>query len=548
MKKLIFTFCLIFALNAVAAAQGAPVANRARLYPAPGMIDSLEGGLILGSNLGETVGFSELGRVESAPSSADWVEVRFDNDKAYRWIKYMGPAGSHGAVAEVEFYDGEKKIEGKGFGISGKVKDNGGAFPSALDGDTSTYFYAPLEDDVYVGLDIGTDENISAKPDFKPQPGHYKSPVDISIQTESRARILYTTDGNIPLEGSSKIYSEPILIEEGTTALAAIAIEPGKFRSETISGFYSIGEMSTPKGLKTFITGNSLSDTINGWLEPVARSAGYDHEHYRFSIPGAPTDWLWNHPGSGFGRPDFAQAFVDLAPIDILMTQPFSGHGRSIANEAEHGGKFYMLARESSPNIQFYLYQQWPKRNYSGKWSQGTLNISLGKEEAARLITLKEGETIEGDGLNTHIQMPKPENWSSAVANHTRYFEVLREVIDKKYPGPPVRIIPVGTALVNLKAELEAGHIPGLAEDQFFELHFGEGKEGPGYNIHMVEKGRYFVSLVVFCTIYGVPADKVDIDQATSTLTAEQAAIYKRIAWDTVREFPWAGIAPWPEN
>ena len=547
MKQLILTICLLFAVNAVVA-QEAPVVNRARLYPAPGMIDSLEGGLILGSNLGETVGFTELGRVELAPSNAAWVEVAFDNDKAYRWIKYMGPRGSHGAIAEVEFYAGEKNIEGKGFGISGKVKDKGGAFPMALDGDTATYFYAPLEDDVYVGLDIGTEENISAKPAFKPQAGHYKKPVEVAIMTKSPARILYTTDGNIPREGSSKIFSQPIMIEEGTTALAAIAVEPGKFRSETTSGFFSIGETPAPKGLKTFITGNSLSDTIKGRLEPVARSAGYDHEHYSFSIPGAPTDWLWNHPGQGFGRPDFAQAFVDLAPIDILMTQPFAQHGRPIANEAEHGGKFYMLARESSPNIQFYLYQQWPTRTFSSGWSQGTLKIYLEKEEANRLITLKEGETIEGDGAKTFLYLPKPENWSDAVANHTRYFEVLREVIDKQYPGPPVRIIPVGTALVNLKAELEAGNIPGLAKDRFFELHFGQGKEGPGYNIHMIGKGRYFVTLVVFCTIYGVPADKVDVDQATSTLTPEQAAIYKRIAWDTVREFPWAGIAPWPEK
>jgi len=239
---------------------------------------------------------------------------------------------------------------------------------------------------------------------------------------------------------------------------------------------------------------------------------------------------------------------VDLAPIDILMTQPFAGHGRSIASEAEYGGNFYMLARESSPNIQFYLYQQWPKRDFTGKWAQGTVNVALEKEKAESLITLKEGETIEGKGTSTQIKLPAPENWSDAVANHTRYFEVLREVIDKEYPGPPVRIIPVGTALVNLKAALEAGEIPGLPKDQFFELHFGKGKEGPGYNIHMIEKGRYFVSVVVFCTIYGTSPENVDIDEATSTLTPEQAQIYRRIAWDTVKTFPWAGVAPWPED
>ena len=69
-----------------------------------------------------------------------------------------------------------------------------------------------------------------------------------------------------------------------------------------------------------------------------------------------------------------------LAPIDILITQPFAGHGRSIENEATYSGNFYRLARESSPNVQFYLYQQWPGRDFKDRWAQvkgNTVHLSI---------------------------------------------------------------------------------------------------------------------------------------------------------------------------
>jgi hypothetical protein len=485
----------------------------------------LQGARIIASNGGETAGFVELGRIQEAPAEGQWTEVPLDNDTAYRWVKFEGPDDSHSIVAEVEFYDGEQKLDGRPFGVAG-TRGDGRTFDKALDGDPSTWFDAFLPSGAYVGLDLGTDENITPAPVLAPAPGRYEEPVSLKMTAPlAAADVRFTTDGSVPSATNGQTYAAPLPLAAGSTPVAAVAMAPGRFRSEVVSGIYTVGDVPPPAGLVTFSTGNSLSDTFNGWLEPVARSAGYDHKAYRFSVPGAPTDWLWTHPGQGFGENDYAEAFVRLAPIDVLLTQPFHGHGRSIENEAEHSGNFYMLARESSPSIQLYLYQQWPGRDFRDAWSEA--KARWGPDYMAPIA--------EEFGLEP------AETWEQAVENHTAYFETLRRVMDERYPGPPVRIIPSGAALVALKAALEAGEIPGLPQDQFFELHFAAGEKGPGWDIHMTDKGRYFVSLVIFCTLYGQPADEVSLPQETTTLTPDQDAVYKRIAWEAVADYVAAG-------
>ncbi|MFO8008552.1 MAG: hypothetical protein R6V05_12550 [Candidatus Brocadiia bacterium] len=370
-RLLTFAVCATLLQCSAADAGPAPIVDGARLFPAPGQAGALVGGRVLGSNGGQTVGFEELARVRAAPPEGTWVELRFENTIPYRYVKYEAPDGAHGMVAEVEFYDGARRLSGESFGVAG-TRGEGRTYQKALDGETATWFDAFLEDGAYVGLDLGTEQNVTARPQLSPEPGHHPSPpLVVTVESPSpQAAVRFTTDGSVPTPGGAPRSERQVRLEEGIVPVTAVALEPGKFPSPVVSGVYSVGDVPRPEGLVTFSTGNSLSDTFNGWLEPVARSAGYDHRAYRFSVPGAPTDWLWNHPGKGFGRPDYHRAFAELAPIDILITQPFHGHGRSIENEARHSGNFYTLARESSPHLQLYLYQQWPGRDFGDGWAQ----------------------------------------------------------------------------------------------------------------------------------------------------------------------------------
>ena len=505
----------------------APVVDRARVLPAPGQEAKLAGARVIASNGGETVGFVELGRIAAAPAPGQWAELRFENKTPWRWVKFEGPDDSHGVVAEVEFFAGQTKLTGKPFGVAGE-RVKGHDFSKALDGDPATWFDAFLASGAYVGLDLGTAENLAPRPILDPPPGHYAQPVVVNLCTLAAATIRFTTNGTLPT-AESPVSTAPLKLGPGMTALSAVASVRGRFASEVVSGIYTVGDVPPPKGLATFSTGNSLSDTFNnGWLEPVCRSAGYAHRGWRFSVPGAPTEWLWTHPGQGFGKPDYAKAFVELAPLDILITQPFHGHGRSIENEAFYSGNFYRLAREASPNIRLWLYQQWPGRDFQDRWAQ-----------------LK-GPDVE-PLAKAHGLTPAA-NWEQAVTNHLAYFEGLRDRMEKDFPGSPVRIAPVGMALVSLKHAQEAGEIPGLAKDQFFELHYNANTKGPGWDIHMQKRGAYFVTLVLFSCFYQEPPAKVNIPEAQTTLTAEQDRIYKRLAWETVRAYPGADVAPPPAH
>lgn len=261
-------------------------------------------------------------------------------------------------------------------------------------------------------------------------------------------------------------------------------------------------------GQRTYHIGNSLTDSLNDLLAEIAQSAGYQHDYLRSTIPGAPTDWNWDHPGRAIGEADYRTVFETKAPIDHLFVQPFAGHGRSLENETDYSGRFYRLARQKSPNVQLWVYAQWAAQSLDDPWAKA-------KDSAAGL------------GLQP------AKTWEEAVRNHLAYHEAVRQRLDDQNEGKPVLIVPGGLALIRLKQEIEAGNVPGISD--FFATQFED-------DVHLSPKGKYLISLVHYACIYR--RDPTGITAADTGLTAEQAAIYQRIAWETVRNYQWSGVTP----
>jgi hypothetical protein len=304
----------------------------------------------------------------------------------------------------------------------------------------------------------------------------------------------------------------------------------------TIAGAPTEGAAEDKQTVRTFHIGNSLTDTLDGWLAPAAESAGRSVDFHRFTIPGAPTDWLWDHPGSGFGDGRYPEAFAALAPIDHLFTQPFAGHGRSIENELDYSGRFYEACQKHSPNVQFWFYQQWPDRKWSESWSKGTFSLGGKDIESWRSrIKLNPEETVtDGGWMGIVLKEPsEAKTWDEAVANHTRFFEMLRDQMQKKHPDSTINVVPGGPALLALKKEIAAGRVPGMAD--FFAETFAD-------DIHLNPKARYLIALVHYACIYREsPEGKVSA--LNTGLSQEQAAVFQRIAWETVRDSPWTGVS-----
>lgn len=250
---------------------------------------------------------------------------------------------------------------------------------------------------------------------------------------------------------------------------------------------------------RTYHIGNSLTDTLDTWLPAVARGIGKEIDFHRTTIPGAPTDWLWDHPGGSFGEADY-RIFLAETAIDHLFTQPFAGHDRSLDNETEHSLKFLDLARKRNPNVKHWVYAQWPDLKWNDAWAQGRGAVA---------------------GLN----LKPATSWDEAVMNHLAYHEALARKLEEA-DGKERNVVPAGLALLNLKRE--------LGGDDFFAAHFSD-------DIHLADRGRYMVALVVYAVIFGEkPADRSAFERAG--LTPEQAAIYQRVAWETVVGYAGSGV------
>jgi acyl-CoA thioesterase I len=535
-------FCLAAVLAGAAVLSGARAAplvapdyrvTRIRFFPRPGHAAEMKGGKFVGSLTSATNDFQDLAEVTEPPAEGAWTELTVPAGRlrAYRFVKYQARNDVWADAAEIEFYAGDRKLAGAPFGTTGSGEAANDP-KRAFDGDTGTYFRGTGGFNQYVGLDLGTPSQV-APPVFSVAQGAYPKAQAVTITTTTPgARILYSVDGpgrpsidekGRPEGGGAWYDGKPIPIAK-SAIVQAVAVKPGLADSAVAIAAYRIGgadAAAAGKERAQFHIGNSLTDTVHPWMETLAASGGHRIRYYRFTIPGAPTDWLWDHPGSGFGESNYAQAFLARAPLTDLITQPFAGHGRSIDNEAEHSGRFFDLARAHSPGLQMWLYVQWPGSEWSrDNWANGFADFN-GKK-----VTFGEPATT----------------WQEAVRNHVRYTERVMDEMNRARAAAiragtckPVRIIPGGLALAELKTRIEAGKVPGMKD------FFAEVFHSPT-DFHMTSKGAYLVSLVHYACLYGDdPQGKVT--SAGSGLTEEQAQLFQRIAWETAKNYPDSGLS-----
>ena len=114
------------------------------------------GGVFEGTNGDPVTGpYTTIHTVASNPPLG-WTELVMSVGVSlgdYRHLRYRGPNGSHGNVAEIEFYRNGVKVSGTGFGTPGSSSNSGNTFEKALDGDVNTFFDAPTDSGNHVGID-----------------------------------------------------------------------------------------------------------------------------------------------------------------------------------------------------------------------------------------------------------------------------------------------------------------------------------------------------------------------------------------------------------
>lgn len=169
---------------------------------------------------------------------------------------------------------------------------------------------------------------------------------------------------------------------------------------------------------------------------------------------------------------------------------------------------FAELARAGNPDVRVFVYETWHSRT-PGSASEGEPNAGLAWRER----------------LTADLPL-----WEGAV----------REASAK---GVDVALIPAGQAMARLSDAVEAGEVPGIASmDAFFSD-----------DIHLSDKGKYFVALVHVAAITGaspegLPAQMTRTWKSRDAVIADDlAAVLQRLAWETVSSYvptePVAAVA-----
>jgi hypothetical protein len=258
-----------------------------------------------------------------------------------------------------------------------------------------------------------------------------------------------------------------------------------------------------PKTLRVYFVGNSVTDTINyRGLAELAKSQSYTQAWGRHMIPGAPLQWIWQHPKDGFQEQPFGYYPTALANFqwDVLSLQPFDRHLDGKDGDIAMARNFIDLALPKSPDLQIYVYARWPRQ---------------GKDE-----------------FDTAWLKKYTGGWDNT--NETKdYFERLTLELRKAYPKlkKPILMVPVGHVLYELNQRMKAGQVPGYTH---IKQLFADG-------IHLNNVGSYVVGCTYFATLYkqnpkGLPSAPYKVEDA------KLAGIIQDVVWKVVSANKLAGV------
>jgi hypothetical protein len=268
----------------------------------------------------------------------------------------------------------------------------------------------------------------------------------------------------------------------------------------------------------TIHLGDSLTDTIVDRLDVIAATGGVTVDFHRFTIPGADTQWLWDHPTEGFGEANIMESLRTYR-YDRISVQPF-GNGPCTpagdGSDGDYANRFYSLAKQGNPNVGLWIYQQWPSP------SNAPDCLSVGAPFATPPWV---------------PPVPDPATWEQSVGNQLAFHEEVRTAVMNLNPGGnPIYIVPAGLALRDLKREVEAGRVSGVTD--FFPTFFAEN----GTEVHLTDPGRYFVTLVFYASM--LQRDPRGLGFANMGVTAAQATKFQDVVWTTVTSYQFSGLGP----
>jgi len=271
------------------------------------------------------------------------------------------------------------------------------------------------------------------------------------------------------------------------------------FRSQVIAGILSLcvflawatgapaeePKPAPPAGVRISIDGNSWSAWPQ-FLIPIAKEAGIQGQ-----IDGTKE----------------AKQRLEKGELDVVT---YGTHGKP--EDTGFVTKTTELGLKHNPNFRFY---------YQAAWL-------VGDGKAGKHIKTKD------DYDNTKI-----DELQAATDERRKAAEGVADGINKTLGKRVVFIVPVGDAIVKLRALVVAGKFPGVKRQS--EILGGDAMP------HLGGLGASLQAYCHFSAIYRIPPPAPaplpeGADQAKKDAYAQQE-ILRQIAWETVSKYPYAGVA-----
>lgn len=300
----------------------------------------------------------------------------------------------------------------------------------------------------------------------------------------------------------------------------------GLHRLFVLLAIVAAASLARGETFRVYHIGNSVTDTIRyKGLAELAQSRGHTHVFGRHMIPGAPLDWIHQHPHDGFQEQPFGH-YIDALPKhewDAVTLQPFDRHIEGDTGDLAMILAYIELAQQNPANrdARFYIYQRWPRRDPE-KDAQGQ-------------------EIKDAEGKTVHAPLDYAAKWEREYTgewdgtNESRdYFEKLLLAVRAARPdlAQQVLMIPVGDVLYELDRRARAGQAPGLSD--IADL-YSDG-------IHFGDVGAYVVGTTFYATLYRNDPRGLPVPEAYGSIPTETAVAIQEVVWDVVSQHDHAGV------
>lgn len=255
-------------------------------------------------------------------------------------------------------------------------------------------------------------------------------------------------------------------------------------------------------GQRIFYTGHSFHMFVPGMIEAMVKTANIKGHKLagQQGIGGSKVIQHWQVPDEkNTAKQALIRGDVDVFTMASHLLSPDEG----ITN-------FVKLGLEHNPNMRFLV---------QASWYPFDLPAPASGEPDLRIKDNAQRDNVKIEDLQAAIN-----GWRTQI-------ETQVAGLNQKHGKKCVFIVPVGDAVVKLRAMVVAGKFPGITKQSaLFRDPIGHG-QGP------------IMVLAAYCNFAAIyRISPVGHTAPERSINAEQHAILQQIAWDTVSKYPQAGV------